>query len=102
MPDIMVLVACLSPCIEPTTLRQLGRVIEAMLSMRGRVTRRGLARWSGKGGSYRTIQRFSNTPVHWCQLHGRLLRHHVWDADDVGLMRGAHVVVTKAGKMTSG
>jgi hypothetical protein len=25
MPDIMVLFACLSPCIDPTPLRQLGR-----------------------------------------------------------------------------
>ena len=33
MPDIMVLLACLSQCVEPTPLRQLGRVIEAMLSM---------------------------------------------------------------------
>ena len=58
MPDIMVLLACLSQCVEPTPLRQLGRVIEAMLSMSGRVTMRGLSRWAGKGGSYRTIQRF--------------------------------------------
>jgi hypothetical protein len=57
MPDIMVLFACLSQCVEPTPWRQPGRVIEAMLSMSGRVTMRGLSRWSGKGGSYRTIQR---------------------------------------------
>ena len=102
MPDIMVLLACLSQCIEPTTLRQLGRVIEAMLSMSGRVTMRGLSRWSGKGGSYRTIQRFFNTSLNWCQLNWLLLRHHVWDADDVVLMSGDHVVVTKSGKMTYG
>ena len=48
MPDIMVLFACLSQCLEPTLLRQLGRVIEAMLSMSGRVTMRGLSRWAGK------------------------------------------------------
>ena len=44
MPDIMVLFACLSHYIEPTPIRQLGRVIEAMLSMSGRVTMRGLSR----------------------------------------------------------
>ena len=64
MPDIMVLLACLSQCLDrPRSLRQLGRVIEAMLSMSGRVTMRGLSRWSGKGGSYRTIQRFFNTQL---------------------------------------
>jgi len=98
----MVLLACLSQCVEPTPLRQLGRVIEAMLSMSGRVTMRGLSRWSGQGGSYRTIQRFFNTSVNWCHLNWLLIRHHVLDADDVVLMSGDHVVVTKAGKMTYG
>ena len=102
MPDIMVLFACLSHSIEPTPLRQLGRVIEAMLSMSGRVTMRGLSRWSGKGGSYRTIQRFFTTSVHWCQLNFILIRQQLLDADDVLLMSGDHVVVTKAGKATYG
>ena len=102
MPNMMVLLARLSQCIEPTPLRQLGRVIEAMLSMSGRVTMRGLSRWAGKGGSDRTIQRLFNASVHWCHLNWLLIRHHVLDADDVLLMSGDHVVVTKSGKMTSG
>ena len=100
MPDIMVLLACLSQCIEPTPLRQLGRVIEAMLSMSGQMTMRNLARWSSKDSSYRTIQRFFNTSLNWCHLNRLLIRHHVVDADDVVLMSGDHVVVTKSGKMT--
>ena len=32
MPDIMIVLACLSQCVEPTTLRPLGRVIKALLS----------------------------------------------------------------------
>ena len=102
MPDIMVLLACLSQCIDPTPLRQLGRVIEAMLSMSGRVTMRGLSRWSDRGGSYRTIQRFFNTSLSWCHLQWLLIRQHLLDADDVVLMSGDHVVVTKAGKTTYG
>jgi putative transposase len=102
MPDIMVLLACLSQCIEPTPLRQLGRVIEAMLSMSGRVTMRGLSRWSGTGGSYRTIQRFFNTSLSWCHLQWLLIRQHLLDADDVVVMSGDHVVVTKSGKTTYG
>ena len=102
MPEIMVILACLSQCVEPTTLRHLGRVVEAMLSISGRVTMRGLSRWSGKGGSYRTIQRFFNTTLSWCQLNWLLIRHHLLDADDVVLMSGDHVVVTKSGKTTYG
>jgi putative transposase len=102
MPDIMVLFACLSPCIEPTPLRQLGRVIEAMLSMSGRVTIRGLSRWAGKGGSYRTLQRFFKTRLSWCHLQWLLMRQHLLDADDVVVMSGDYVVVTQAGKTTYG
>ena len=102
MPEIMALLVCLSQCVAPTTLRQLGRVLEAMLSISGRVTMRGLSRWSGKGGSYRTIQRVFNTSLHWCQLNWLLIRHHLLDADAVVLMSGDHVVVTKSGKTTYG
>ena len=102
MPDIMVVLACLSQCVPPTPLRQLGRVIEAMLSISGRVTMKGLSRWSGKGGSYRTIQRLFNTPLNWLQLNWLLIRHHLWDGDEVALMSGDHVVVTKSGKTTYG
>ena len=102
MPDIMVVLACLSQCAEPTTLRQFGRVIEALLSISGRVTMKGLSRWSDKGGSYRTIQRFFNTPLNWLQLNWLLIRHHLWDGDDVALMSGDHVMVTKSGKTTHG
>jgi putative transposase len=102
MPDIMVVLACLSQGMEPTTLRRLGRVIEAMLSISGRVTMKGLSRWSGNGGSYRTLQRLFNTSLNWCQLNWLLIRHHLWDTDDVALMSGDHVVVTKAGKTTYG
>lgn len=102
MPDIMAVLACLSQCVEPTPLRQLGRVIEALLSISGRVTMKGLSRWSSKGGSYRTIQRLFNTPLNWLELNWLLIRHHLWDADDVALISGDHVVVTKSGKTTHG
>jgi putative transposase len=102
MLDIMVVLTCLSQYAQPTTLRQLRGVIEAMLSISGRVTLRGLSRWSGKGGSYRTIQRLFNTSLNWCQLNWLLIRHHLLDADDVALMSGDHVVVTTSGKTTYG
>ena len=102
MPDIMSLLACLSPCLDATTRRQLCRVTEAMLSMTGRITMRGIARWTDKGGSYRTVQRFFNTAMNWGTLQWVLLRHHLLDPDDVILTAGDHVVVTKSGKQTYG
>ncbi len=100
MPAIMVLFACLRQCREPTPLRHLGRVIEAMLAMSGRVTMRGLSRWSGTGGSYRTIQRLFNTSLSWCHLQWLLMRQHLLAADEAVVMSGDYVVGTKAGKMT--
>lgn len=102
MPDIMVVLGCLSQCLDATTLRQLCCVSEAMLSMTGRVTMRGLSRWTTKGGSYRTLQRFFYTPVNWLMLQWVVIRHHLLDQGDTILAAGDHVVVTKAGKKTYG
>ena len=72
------------------------------MSMTGRVTMRGIARWAGPGGSYRTVQRFFNTSISWGMLQWMLIRHHLLDQDDVIVMAGDDVVVTKAGKQTRG
>ena len=102
MPDIITVFACLSQCLDPTTLRQLRRITEAMMSMTGRVTMKGISRWTGQGGSYRTVQRFFNTSISWCKLQWVLIRHHLLEPDDVILMGGDEVVVTKSGKQTQG
>jgi putative transposase len=102
MSDIMMVLTCFNQVIAPTTCRQLGRVIEAILAISGRITIKGLSRWSAKGGSYRTLQRFFTTPLNWLQLNWFMIRHHLWDADDITLISGDQVVVTKAGKATYG
>ena len=102
MPDIMVLFACFSQCLDRTTIRRLCRVAEAMLSMTGRVTMRGMARWADTGGSYRTLQRFFTTSLSWGTLQWVLIRHHLFEHDDVLVMGGDEVVVTKSGKQTYG
>src|SRR5918999_2315721 len=102
MLDIMRVFACLSQRLSTTELRQLTRVTEALLSTSGRVTMRGLSRWAGKGGSYRTVQRFFNTVLDWSQLQWLLIRTHLLDHDDVIVASGDHVMVTKAGKQTHG
>src|SRR5260370_8295753 len=102
MLDIVVVFTWLREYVAPTTLRQLRRVTEAMLSMTGRVTMKGLSRWTDQGGSYRTVQRFFNTSISWCKLQWVLIRHHLLEPDDVIVMGGDEVVVTKSGKQTHG
>src|SRR5712692_4224370 len=93
---------CLHPTITRTTLRQCSRIALAMVVMTGRVTMRGLSRWSGPGGSYRTVQRFFATVIPWATLFWVFFRHHLYRSQDGYLLVGDEVVVTKAGKSTHG
>ena len=102
MPDILALLRCLHPCVSMTTLRQFSRIAFGLLAMTGRVTMLGISRWTGHGGSYRTVQRFFATALPWAQLFWLFFRHHLFQADDVYLLAGDEVVVPKAGKQTAG
>ncbi len=73
-----------------------------MLVMTGRVTMLGLARWAGKGGSYRTVQRFFATVLPWATLFWVFFRQHLYRPGEVYLLVGDEVVATKAGKHTHG
>jgi putative transposase len=102
MPDIMMILSCLGYCLDKTTLRRLTKIVEALLSMTGRVTMLGMSRWSESGGSYRTVQRFFNTALTWGKVQWLLIAHHLLDEEDVVLLAGDEVVVTKSGKKTHG
>jgi putative transposase len=102
VPNMLGLFACLSPSLEPPPLRHLGRVIEAMLALRGRVTLRGLARWSDKGGRDRTLQRVCTTTLPWGPLHWLRMRQHWLAAAEGVVMRGDEGDVPQAGQPTSG
>ena len=55
MPDIMLILSGLSQSVDNKTLGRLVCLVEGMLAMTGRVTMRGLSRWTERGGSYRTL-----------------------------------------------
>ena len=100
--DILACLQCLQPTVTRTTLRQCRRIVLALLVMTGRVTMLGLSRWAGPGGSYRTVQRFFATVIPWATLFWVFFRHHVYRSEEVYLLAGDEVVVTKAGKTTHG
>jgi putative transposase len=102
MADIIIILQCLSQCLDKTTLRQLSYIVPAMLAMTGRVTMLGISRWTEKGGSYRTIQRFFNSPIVWAKANWFFIRHHLLDRQDTVLIGGDESVVTKSGKKTYG
>jgi putative transposase len=96
------LLSCLTVCLAATPLRQLSVIVPALLAMSGRVTMLGISRWTEAGGSYRTVQRFFDTPIHWVQLHWCLIRHHLFEKEATYILAGDEVVVTKAGHATYG
>jgi len=100
--DIVALFQCLQPSLPSRTWRQLSRIAVALLVMTGRVTMLGLSRWTGKGGSYRTVQRLFSTVMPWAILFWVCFRHHVYCPDEVYLAAGDEVIVTKAGTCTHG
>jgi putative transposase len=100
--DMLAPFQCLHPHVTATTLRQLSRIAWAMLVMPGRVTMLGISRWAGKGGSYRTVQRLFSQALPWAMLFWMFFRQHVHRPEEVYLLAGDEVVVTKAGKHTYG
>jgi putative transposase len=102
MMDIVAPLQCLRPYITETTHRQLSRITLALLVMTGRVTMLGISRWAGKGGSYRTVQRWFSTVLPWAMLFWVFFRHHVHCPADVYFVAGDEVIVTKAGQHTHG
>ncbi len=93
---------CLKTCLSARTLAQLNIIVTALLAMTGRVTMLGISRWSGEGGSYRTVQRFFNTSIEWTKVHWYLVRHFFLSNDDTFILAGDETVVTKSGKNTYG
>jgi len=92
MLEIIALLQCLSPCLTATTIRQLSRIVLALLVMTGRVTMLGISRWAGKGGSYRTVQRWFYTVIPWAMMFWLFFRTHVFQPDDVYNSVGKHLV----------
>lgn len=102
MTEILPLLLCVQPALDATLTRQLAGIITALLTMTGRVTMLGIARWGERGTSYRTVQRFFHASVPWLQVGWRFFQQHLWDAEDTYLLAGDETVVTKSGKQTHG
>ena len=102
MTDILALLQSLEPYIATTTIRQMSLIITAIITMPDWVTMLGISRWTDKGGSYRTVQRFFYTVLPWPLLFWLIFRLHMHNPDEVYIMVGDECVVTKAGKKTHG
>jgi hypothetical protein len=62
----------------------------------------GISRWTDKGGSYRTVQRWFNKVLPWAQIGWLFFRTHLYRPGEVYLAVGDERVISKAGKKTFG
>lgn len=102
MSEILALLQIIAPLLENTTLRQISQVIFGMLAASGRITMLGISRWTAKGGSYRTIQRFYHMVLSWPALHWLFFKGCFLHSEDEYIAAGDEVVISKAGKETYG
>ena len=102
MTEILALLQNIAPLVSKTTLRQMSQVIFGMLAASGRITMLGVSRWTEKGGSYRTIQRFYGSELFWKAMHWLFFRIKLLNQSDPYIIAGDEVVASKAGKQTYG
>ena len=102
MSEIIALFKVFIPYLSTTLIRQLSHIVFAKLAMTGRVTMLNISRWTSKGGSYRTIQRFFNTVVPWTKLIWVFFRAHLFDSESDYILVADETVTPKSGKNTYG
>jgi len=61
-----------------------------------------ISRWTGKGGSYRTVQRFFATDLPWVELLVKFFQTHLFDCKSEFILAGDATTVTKSGAQTHG
>ena len=80
----------------------MSQVVFGMLVASGRITMLGISRWTEKGGSYRTIQRFYHSVLQWNAIQWLFFQERFLSPEDEYIVAGDEVVVSKAGKETHG
>lgn len=102
MTEIIPLLICLEPYLSSTLRHQLHQIIVAMLCIPHRATMLGLSRWTERGGSYRTLNRFYQAPIDWLNVQWGLFQRHLLRPSGEYILAGDEVVIRKAGQQTYG
>jgi hypothetical protein len=102
MTEIVALLQTIAPAVSPTVLKQMSQVIYGVLISTGRITMLEISRWTERGGSYRTIQRWYHSQILWLQVMWILFTSQLWQAEHEYIAAGDEVVLGKAGQETFG
>lgn len=107
MLELTLLLELLTPVLE-TNVGIMSEMLKGTYRIScGGVTMKNIARWTGKGGSYRNIQRFFSTPMDWLALNVLLFQLCYLSKPDAEraeryMLAFDEVVEDKAGKKTHG
>jgi len=101
MNEIITLISCISDLLEKKNFNKFQIIIQAILTMRGRITMKGLSRWSEHGGSYSSINRFFHSEIDWLSINWIFIKNHLINLGTF-LLVGDEVVITKSGTETFG
>lgn len=102
MTEILALLQNIAPVVSSTNLRRMSQVIFGALATSGRMTMLEISRWTERGGSYRTIQRWYHSRLPWLAMMWLLFVRQLWKTDHEYIAAGDEVVFGKAGKETYG
>jgi len=102
MSEIVALLQSIAPVVSRTVLHQMSQVIHGVLISNGRITMMEISRWTERGGSYRTIQRWYHSQLIWLQIMWILFTNQLWKPGHEYIAAGDEVVFGKAGKETHG
>jgi hypothetical protein len=102
MTEIITILNGLSDVLNKTQRRQMAQIILALLCIPNRVTMLGLSRWTGKGGSYRTLHRWYASRINWTSVLVEIVKRYLVKAEGEYLFAVDDVVVEKVGKKTHG
>jgi len=100
--EILTLFACCSTVLNRTSIRHLAIIAQAMLTLSGRVTLKGLSRWTQDRASYRTLQRFYAQTVPWAAVSVKFFETHLFTVEEEYIIGGDTTTITKAGQETHG
>lgn len=95
MTEILALLQAIAPLLSKTTFPQMSQVVFGMLVASGRITMLGLSRWTEKGGSYRTIQRFYHSAISWKAIQWLFFRERFLKLEDEYIIAGDEVLLCR-------
>jgi putative transposase len=102
MITIIEILMIVSSELSGTNLRILNEICKGIFRLNGKVTGLNISRYTDKGGSHRSIQRFFKSKINWKNLKLKLFEVFFFSTEDTYMLVADECVKGKSGKSTFG